>query len=811
MRSEFFVLLLTCAGMLPALPASASEGVDDIVRLAQNSVGEDVVRAFIENSGVAYDLTVDEILLLHDLGHSSKIITAMLEHGRLLRLRQAKVPALPIPPDPPPFREAQVEPPPEPLPMEVVRTQPVYEYRETQPTARTVVVERYEPEVVYGLPEDQYNVSFFYESLSPYGSWVMTPDYGWCWQPTVVRVDPHWRPYCHGGQWVWTDHGWYWHSTYSWGWAPFHYGRWVSTPAHNWVWVPDTTWGPSWVHWRHGGEHCGWAPLPPGSRYETGVGFSWHGKHIDISFNFGLRERDYCFVPERRFRDRDLAPVVLQQPTHVTNVYNNSTTINNTYIYNDNRIINRGVPVQSVAQAAGTASIQPVQVTDATVKPGDPITPERATGNQIVSFRPRMTDKAPETPDQVAVRRKAVMEKWQREKSVNAPELDRRSREIRMTGIDETSAAKQAELEARQKFMAEQARRRSEMPLQLEPVTAPAVGSAGTQPNAPKPADRRPPLTPRKIAEYPDKEGSVATAKQKAEDDARKQALADAHTKRVEDSAKRRGETVRQPGTDDLRRPGIEALRKTEEHAQPNPDEQARKRAETDSRRRAEDDVARKQAEVDSRRKAEENAKFNLEEQARQRTHTEAKRNAEEEVARKRADNEARNRREDAARRLVEGKAARHVAEVEAESQRKTQESAKMQVEEEARRRAEQEQQRRTTADRQVQAEMEVQRRAPAEDARKRGDAEAMVRQQADEARRREEATTRGLVEAEGRRRSEIERQHHGAEDAVRKQAELEAQRRAVEDARKQADAATLESNKKSEEAKVKEEVKKRR
>ena len=65
----------------------------------------------------------------------------------------------------------------------------------------------------------------FYDSLSSYGSWFDTPDYGYVWQPVVVR-DRTWRPYTRG-RWVCSDHGWTWISDEPFGWATYHYGRWA--------------------------------------------------------------------------------------------------------------------------------------------------------------------------------------------------------------------------------------------------------------------------------------------------------------------------------------------------------------------------------------------------------------------------------------------------------------------------------------------------------------------------------------------------------------------------------------------------------
>ena len=93
------------------------------------------------------------------------------------------------------------------------------------------------------------SVSFqvFYDDLSPYGTWVESPDYGYVWIPDA---GPGFTPYATNGYWVYTNMGWTWVSNYPWGWAPFHYGRWYTDPYYGPIWVPDNEWGPGWVTWR---------------------------------------------------------------------------------------------------------------------------------------------------------------------------------------------------------------------------------------------------------------------------------------------------------------------------------------------------------------------------------------------------------------------------------------------------------------------------------------------------------------------------------------------------------------------------------
>lgn len=166
------------------------------------------------------------------------------------------------------------------------------------------------------------NVSLqqFYDELSPYGTWIQDPQYGYVWRPDVDQAD--FRPYYTNGRWAMTDYGNTWVSNYEWGWAPFHYGRWVADAYNRWLWIPGTTWGPAWVDWRSGGGYYGWAPMAP---------------LISININFGRRyvRPDYCwsFIPQSQIyyssypRYRSYNNVRIIYKTKI---------INNTYVNNHN-------------------------------------------------------------------------------------------------------------------------------------------------------------------------------------------------------------------------------------------------------------------------------------------------------------------------------------------------------------------------------------------------------------------------------------------------------------------------------------------
>lgn len=167
-----------------------------------------------------------------------------------------------------------------------------------------------------------FGVSFqvFYDELSPYGDWIEDPRYGYIWLP---YVDRNFHPYGTNGHWVMTEFGNTWVSYYDWGWAPFHYGRWFFDDYYGWAWVPGYDWGPAWVNWRTGGGYYGWAPLGPG---------------VSINVSINIPSFHWVFVPRRRFMHRHVYRYYAPH-THVVNIYNRTTIINNTVVYNNNRYI----------------------------------------------------------------------------------------------------------------------------------------------------------------------------------------------------------------------------------------------------------------------------------------------------------------------------------------------------------------------------------------------------------------------------------------------------------------------------------------
>jgi hypothetical protein len=166
------------------------------------------------------------------------------------------------------------------------------------------------------------NFQLFYDELSPYGSWVDFPRYGYVWIPFV---DPGFVPYSTRGHWLYTDAGWTWISDYNWGWAAFHYGRWDFDQQLGWFWVPGYQWGPAWVTWRRASGYYGWAPMTPGM--EMGVSYS-SGYNVPNDY--------WVFVNERDFGRPDVNSYYVNRSNNVT-IINNSTIISNTYVDKNSR------------------------------------------------------------------------------------------------------------------------------------------------------------------------------------------------------------------------------------------------------------------------------------------------------------------------------------------------------------------------------------------------------------------------------------------------------------------------------------------
>jgi hypothetical protein len=140
-----------------------------------------VILSYIKNSGMAYDLSADDILYLHSQEISQTVINALLN---------AK-------PDQTSPAKSDDDPPPPPV------------TQSSTPAAVAPAIPTTPP------PASAVTISDFKSQLSPFGQWVDVPGYGLGWRPNVQDQELGWRPYFNAGHWEYTRAGWFWKSEYS--------------------------------------------------------------------------------------------------------------------------------------------------------------------------------------------------------------------------------------------------------------------------------------------------------------------------------------------------------------------------------------------------------------------------------------------------------------------------------------------------------------------------------------------------------------------------------------------------------------------
>lgn len=354
--------------------------VAEVIKLANSGLDQSVLLAYVTNSTYTFNLSAEDIIYLNDIGVPGSVVTAMIQQDQVLKaeLAAASGPGVAAPEPGPGW--------PAPGNEQPTSDQVGPQTAGSGPPA-SEPGPGYATEAPLAPPEDA-SVPMFYDSLSPYGNWVDIAGYGRCWQPSVMAADPGWQPYFDGGHWVYSDCGWYWLSDYSWGWAPFHYGSWFRHGRLGWCWVPGRVWGPSWVCWRYDNQYCGWAPLPPGAGFSSGVGLTFHGHGVWDRDDFGLRPNHYHFVAWNHFSDRQLRPSSLP-PNQVARVFE-SATVSTRIIGDAHTVINNGLPPSRVV-AATHRPVHTVALRERTSPATGPGRGERfeAGGQALAIYRPQ--------------------------------------------------------------------------------------------------------------------------------------------------------------------------------------------------------------------------------------------------------------------------------------------------------------------------------------------------------------------------------------------------------------------------------------
>ncbi len=352
-----------------------------VLKMYESGVSEEVITSYANASNEPFNLSPDHIIYFTDIGLPETVITGMIQHDQALGVATVDISA-----NEPAYTGNST-------PSNLGNTTSAPVYAQSPPQSQASVTPAVATQTVIVEQRPAVTTQVFYDALSPYGTWIYLDDYGWTWQPTVATVNVNWRPYYDRGRWAYTDAGWYWHSGYSWGWAPFHYGRWARQTGYGWVWVPGSTWAPSWVSWRYSDAYCGWAPLPPYADYQVGIGFSYRGSRVSAGFSFGLGYNHYSFVNRRHFgRRHHYRHNDRIDRNRSEQVYNDSTVINNYIVGDNNTIINEGISRDRVNR--GTDSeVRQVRLAD--VGDSSRAADRRRNGNQeeaIPVYRPKVAD-----------------------------------------------------------------------------------------------------------------------------------------------------------------------------------------------------------------------------------------------------------------------------------------------------------------------------------------------------------------------------------------------------------------------------------
>src|SRR5687767_12695599 len=80
MKPRFLPIALLLAALVPSLVSAMT--IQDVVKLSDSDVGDDVIISQIEASGEVFTLTVDDILALKKAGVSDRVISFMINTGK---------------------------------------------------------------------------------------------------------------------------------------------------------------------------------------------------------------------------------------------------------------------------------------------------------------------------------------------------------------------------------------------------------------------------------------------------------------------------------------------------------------------------------------------------------------------------------------------------------------------------------------------------------------------------------------------------------------------------------------------------------
>ena len=274
-------------------PATVSPNLQEVIKLTKAHMTDDVILAFIHNSGAAYNLSADDVLYLNGQGVSQPVISALIQSKATAPL-----------PAPAPSYQAPTPAPTYPAGCQQSFSTPPYQVNPPgEPGTPAPQISEGSAPPLRGIGSDAAVFSKPIVALRNMGGHprqrALLDSFGASDHAGLASVF-HGRPLgIHGARVVLA-------LGLSVGRLCIPLRALVSRSRYGWAWVPGYHWGPGWVCWRNAEDagFCGWAPLPPSARFEVGVGLVWNGG-VAVDTDFGLGADMFVFLPFDHFWDHD--------------------------------------------------------------------------------------------------------------------------------------------------------------------------------------------------------------------------------------------------------------------------------------------------------------------------------------------------------------------------------------------------------------------------------------------------------------------------------------------------------------------------
>lgn len=224
-------------------PPKLPYGVDDVLKLSQAKISDDIIINYIHNSGTVYNLQPNDIVYLRNRGVSDQVLNVMVnQRTQVAVAAQAEAAQA--------AAAAQNQAQPAPAPIYA----PAPGYDQSAPAEAPTPAS-----TVYVIPN-----SATYTGYTPYYSYPYPYYYGGYYGPVVSFGYGYCSPsYYHGGY-----HGYYYRGSYGGGWHGGYHGG---------GWHGGSTWHGGGIHVSSGGTHIASTGFHGGGAARGGGTGGFHG------------------------------------------------------------------------------------------------------------------------------------------------------------------------------------------------------------------------------------------------------------------------------------------------------------------------------------------------------------------------------------------------------------------------------------------------------------------------------------------------------------------------------------------------------